>query len=100
MGINRFENWFSMRLRHYIFLLLIAALPCDAVESLQIEIPGQDQVLKLKGNSSRQQLLVSGKNEKGWIEDFTHKAKFESSPTGIVEIREGVVIPLTDGEAT
>src|SRR5688572_25425513 len=100
MVINRFENWYSMRLMQYIFLVLMAAVPCSAIESLQIEIPGRDKTLQLKGYNSRQQLLVSGKNEKGWVEDFTHKAKFESSPAGIVEIKDGLVIALKDGEVT
>src|SRR4051812_49118339 len=70
------------------------------IESFRIEVPGQKGGLELHGKDARQQILVTAKTEKGSEEDLTHKIKFETSPSGIVEIQDGRVIPKKNGEST
>jgi hypothetical protein len=54
----------------------------------------------LVGQDARQQLVVTGQFPDGSLRDLTRQAKFEHSPSGIVQIdQSGLVISLADGEA-
>jgi len=94
------------RLKRQTLAFLCAALCVSAVaepaaiKSLQIEIPGQTESLSLRGKDARRQLLITGKDEKGAQADLTHKAKIDTSPAGIIEIKDGLVLPLKNGETT
>ncbi len=68
--------------------------------SLQIEATRRPE-LSLRGKDARQQLLVTAKLDDGALRDFTHKAKYQAAPAGIVSVDEnGLVSALTDGGAT
>lgn len=57
--------------------------------------------LRLYGSDARQQLLLTAQLNDGQLKDFTRKASYESSPSGIVEIsKHGLVIPRANGKTT
>jgi len=95
-----------MLLKNYILPLACSALTALAaadsakIESLQIDVPGHSGSLHFHGKDMRDQILVTAKNSNGSLEDVTHKAKFDISPSGIVEIKDGLITPLRNGEAT
>jgi hypothetical protein len=81
-------------------LLALAAAASAQPVALQIEATGTPQ-LTLRGKDAHQQLLVTGKLSDGALRDFTHQARYTTTPAGIVQVDAGgVVTPLADGAVT
>ena len=81
-------------------LFAATSVRAEKIESLQVEATGTLE-LSLRGKGARQQLLVTGKLADGQLRDFTHKAEYQVSPTGIVSVdSEGLASAISDGAAT
>ena len=61
----------------------------------------KQEVLKLRGQDARQQILVTGTTASGQLQDFTRVVTYKSEPPGIVQVlTNGLVIGLADGQST
>ena len=73
----------------------------QAVAALQIENSDSFAATNLIGRDARLQLLVSARMQNGDTIDWTHQCRYETEPSGIVEISaDGLVTPLADGNVT
>lgn len=54
--------------------------------------------IELADSRDRQQLAVTGTNQQNMPRDWSRHARFTSSNPKIVEVRDGVVYPIADGE--
>jgi hypothetical protein len=84
------------------FIKLALGLACSAsfayavptkdygtIQSLSIHVQPTDSAessITLDGGDARQQVLVTAKYASGFVEDFTHKASYESSPADVLEV--------------
>ena len=70
------------------------------LQSLTIFDGSSDSTLHLKGSDARQQLIVSGSFAGGFERDLTHRAHYDVSPPGVVEVSpDGLVTAKGDGSA-
>src|SRR5579859_161826 len=82
-----------------------AAKSAATVKSLQLhfasDVGEPVRELRLKGDDSRQQLLVTAECDDGTLRDFTDRTHYEASPPDVVRVEQGgVVRPIADGSAT
>jgi hypothetical protein len=61
----------------------------------------KDGVCVISGRDSGQQLVVTGNYDSGQTRDWTGKAKYESTPPGLIKVdAAGLITPIAEGEAT
>ncbi|MEO6182439.1 MAG: Ig-like domain-containing protein, partial [Verrucomicrobiota bacterium] len=58
------------------------------------------QKFKLTGQAARQQLIVEKLRDKQFIEQLTNGVNFQASDSKVIEIKNGVVLPIGNGTAT
>src|ERR1041385_7256666 len=56
--------------------------------------------ITLTGPEARQQLIVEQTRDKQFYGQFTNEAEFVSSAPGVVRIKNGTAVPVTNGAAT
>ena len=60
----------------------------------------KDGLVAISGRDAGQQIVVTGQYATGQTRDLTHKATYEVSPAGIVNVDvTGLITPITEGEA-
>lgn len=82
-------------------LILLSALPAQAAEVLtKSSLTVYPEKVQLTGKRSRQQLLVSGTQNKQTV-DLTRNVKFQSDQPTVIQVDQaGVIHPLSNGAAT
>lgn len=82
-------------------LILLSALPAQAAEvPPKSSLSVYPEKVQLTGNRSRQQLLISGTQNKQTI-DLTRDVKFQSDQPAVIQVDQaGVIHPLSNGSAT
>ena len=93
----------SIPIRLMAIFVAVAITPAivsadQTVATLQIENSDSFAATHLIGRDARLQLLVSATMQNGDTIDWTHQCRYETEPSGIVEISaDGLVTPLADG---
>ncbi|MEO7297776.1 MAG: DUF1549 domain-containing protein, partial [Verrucomicrobiota bacterium] len=88
---------FRATLRLCVFALIVFTISSiHAAESLTI-LP---QKFKLTGHAARQQLIVEKLRDKQFVEQLTNDVSFRASDSKVIEIKDGVVLPIGNGTAT
>ncbi|MCA9016727.1 MAG: S-layer protein, partial [Planctomycetaceae bacterium] len=82
-------------------LILLSALSAQAAETApKSTLSAYPEKVQLIGNRSRQQLLVSGTQDKQTV-DLTRTVKFQTDQPAVIQVDEtGVIHPLANGVAT
>src|SRR5438874_2445037 len=90
----RSPNSYLQRMLTIAFLLL--PYLSQAATNLVI-LPTQ---ITLTGPEARQQLIVEQASDKNFYGQFTNEVEFVSSAPGVVRIKNGAAVPVTNGTAT
>src|SRR5687767_11595461 len=64
-----------------------------------VSSPSADGLL-LSGSDARRQILVTDVLDSGEKRDATRRVAYETKPSGIVRVVQGMVVPLRDGKTT
>lgn len=77
--------------------------PEDSRAKLRFEVPASlplsDGKLELHGADTRRQVLVKEISMSGESRDVTHHVTYRVEPSGIVQVSQGMVVPLRNGKA-
>ena len=76
-----------------------ASLKSPANAVLQFDNIGQAAGFTLSGLDARLQLVVSQQSTGQLLTDMTHKVTYRVDQSAVVQVKDGMVIPLQDGEA-
>jgi hypothetical protein len=76
-----------------------ASLKSPASAVLQFDNVGQEAGFTLSGLDARLQLVVSQQSAGQLLSDMTHEVTYRVDHSAVVQVKDGMVIPLQDGEA-
>ncbi|WP_278465932.1 DUF1549 domain-containing protein [Gimesia maris] len=83
-----------------VCLLLCSAVSVRAAETSQQSVKVYPEKVQLSGQRARQQLLVTGVNNKQSI-DLTREVQFQSDQPAVIQVNSsGVIEPVSNGTAT
>lgn len=107
-------NWLRTSVLSITILGLLYANPSPVVGAETTSFPGLGPAGELvainfeagespilRGQNARRQLVVTGKYATGQLHDLTHAVAYQVDTPAILSVnKEGIVVPLADGEAT